>query len=129
MDNNYMNIQDLIDDSLINYNTNKDCFIEDTDYEKALNVYIDNNGNYKFNLNSGLYIDINEKDVQYYVVNNPIESWQLLSYKLYGTPRLVWILYKLNNITAKNIFEPLKIGQKIKTIRREVITNILTLIN
>jgi hypothetical protein len=55
--------------------------------------------------------------------------WPLISYKLYGTTRLVWLLWKLNDIEPTNIFDIKYPGDKILYLPKEYVDNIVSTIN
>ena len=40
--------------------------------------------------------------------------WPSISYKVYGSTRLAWLLMKLNDIRDQNIFDQVKAGTRIR---------------
>lgn len=52
--------------------------------------------------------------------------WTLISYKIYGTTRLAWLLLKLNNVQTKDIFKIINAGESIVYFPKENIDYIVT---
>lgn len=65
------------------------------DLENILSLYTDKNNNLVFNLNETIYLNFPSSCYETIIVDHPIH-WSTLSYKLYGTTRLAWLLLKLN---------------------------------
>lgn len=104
-----MKIKNLI------YNENSiNNYLKMTDYENFLNVVIKDN-KYLFNLNSNIYFFIDGSIVLNFVLKTDMH-WPTISYQIYGTPRLAWFLYKINQVNGKNIFKIKKSGDVIKYI-------------
>jgi hypothetical protein len=98
------------------------------DYANLFSVQTDENGFSYFNLMNSLIIDGDIDDTLYTeVFFNEEESWYGLSNRFYGTPRLWWIILVTNNII--NPFEDKKTGDKIKVLKGEVVSEILSNIN
>lgn len=106
---------------------NDTSFLKMTDLENIFNVYVDKNNNYIFNLNSSLYFSFNRALLDNYTCTFNMH-WPLISYKLYGTTRLAWLLYKLNDVSTKDIFKILHAGDVIKYIDKEKLENIINTI-
>lgn len=53
----------------------------------------------------------------------------MLSYKLYGTTRLAWLLMKLNDVDASNVFDQKMPGDKIWYLPRENVESIVADLN
>ena len=85
----------------------------------ALNVEVVAN-NYVYNIMRTLYIldvDFIENNYfQYYRVNEN-ETWNSISYNIYGTNRLYWLILKLNGIKDP-LFDPVP-GSKLKYISED----------
>lgn len=85
----------------------------------ALNIEVVDN-NYVYNIMRTLYIvdvDFIEKSYfKYYRVNNN-ETWNSISYNIYGTNRLYWLILKLNGIKDPT-FDPAP-GSKLKYISEQ----------
>lgn len=103
-------------------------FLKVTDFENSLNIYQDKDKNYFYNLNSSLYINVTDELLLTYTCDYDMQ-WPLLSYKIYGTTRLTWLLQKLNKVKSKDIFKMLNVGDKIKYISKEQMNNIIAGIN
>ena len=99
-------------------------FIKITDLENIFNVYQDKNNNYFYNLNSTVYINANNDTLRTYICNYEMH-WPLISYKLYGTTRLAWLLLKINNVQPKDIFKTKKPGDSIKYLTNESVNNLI----
>lgn len=107
-------------------NFNDVCKI--TDLEHLFNVYQDSKGNYKYNLNSTLYINANDSDCSYFTVTHDCH-WTLVSYIIYGTTRLAWLLMKLNKVKAADVFAQLKAGTTVKYLTKDIVQKIIETIN
>ena len=105
-----------------------DSYLKLTDLDNFFNVYKDKHGNYVFNLNNSLYFDFNEQGMQKYTVTGTMH-WPLISYKLYGTTRLAWLLMKLNHITTDKVFEPKKAGDKVLCLSKQQLQSIVDSVN
>ena len=68
-----------------------------TDFEHFFNVYQDGKKNFKYNLNSTVYFDTKNAKTLEYVVKYD-SHWTLISYNIYKTTRLAWLLMKLNDV-------------------------------
>lgn len=99
-----------------------------TDLENIFDVHIDKNGNYFYNINNSLYINVDENILNEYICSCSMH-WPLISYKIYSTTRLAWLLMKLNNVECKDIFKKKEAGDKIKYLPKEYATNIVENIN
>lgn len=87
-------------------------YLKITDFENFFNIY-NVKENAQFNLNSTLYLNIQDNLLEKYILTHNMH-WPLISYKIYGTTRLVWLLLKINNIQTKDIF---KIRMAAETIK------------
>lgn len=88
--------------------------LRDHDTEPFLNIFR------SYNLNSEI-----TTDVVYYntlEVGND-DRWDTISYKLYGTPYLWWIVALINDVS--NPFEELEEGTNIKYLREDYLYNLL----
>lgn len=84
------------------------------DLEQMLNAYFDERGIWNLNVNSSFYaIGIPDKVFSAYVLPANMH-WPTVSYKIYGTTRLAWLLMKLNNVSGPAIFKELKAGTAIR---------------
>lgn len=97
------------------------------DLENSFNVYQDDDGFYKFNLNTTVVIEPNGEYKQYEVIQDL--HWPLISYKIYGDTRETWMLMKINEVKFADVFKPVKAGTKIKyldTTQLQQIANIMS---
>ena len=102
-------------------------YLKITDFENFFNIY-DDGKNYHYNLNVGLYFDINDQDCSTYALQT-YAHWPLISYILYGTTHLAWLLMKLNNVNAVDVFKTMQPGDVIKYIPEQSMTEIVKSIN
>ncbi len=80
-----------------------------SDLENMFNVHPDKFNNWAPNINETVYLDIHPESLLVYIPDHPIH-WGLLSYKLYGTTRLTWLLLKINKVKPENLFDRLTPG-------------------
>ena len=80
-------------------------YLKITDLENIFDIYVDKRNNAVFNANETLYINVNKDTLPEFVCSSPMH-WTILSYKIYGTTRLAWLLLKINNIDMKDVFVP-----------------------
>ena len=86
----------------IPYDDKKD-WLKITDLENMFHIYQDDKQNNCYNLNATLYVNVPLEYFQLYTCDCD-STWTLLSYKLYGTTRLAWLLMKLNEVKASEVF-------------------------
>ena len=113
---------------LTDIDTSSMKFLKITDFENILNIYQDSKGNYFFNLNNSLYLNI-ANDALLSYTNDYVSHWPLISYKIYGTTRLAWLLMKINNVEAKDVFKYVEIGTKIKYLPKDQMNGLITTLN
>ena len=94
-----------------------------TDLEHFFTVHEDN-GKYKYNLNETLYIDAPDAECSHYVLKHDL-FWTTISYNIYGTTRLAWLLMKLNNVKAKDMFAIVRAGQSVKYIKKDTVQSVI----
>lgn len=111
----------LLKDTTLDFNLSK------ADLENIFSVYTDKNNNIVFNLNETLYINIDDI-YSVMIIDHPI-FWTTLSFKLYETTRLAWLLMKINNVSAKNIFKKIEAGTPVKYLLKQDIISIINNIN
>lgn len=99
-----------------------------TDLENIFNVYLDKRKNYVYNLNSSLYLDAKNADLETFDITHDMH-WTLASYKLYGTTHLAWLLMKINNVQAADVFRQLKASEKIKYIPKPQLETLISYLN
>lgn len=100
-------------------------YLKMTDLENFFNVYLDKNGNYVYNLNASIYFQIDSSQLADYVLQHDAH-WTLISYKIYGTTRLAWLLMKLNHVDAVNVFDKKHASDIIKYIPKNQIEALIS---
>lgn len=99
-----------------------------TDFENFFDVYLDQHGNYSYNLNKNLYFKFEPEYLPKYECKHQM-FWPLISYEIYGTTRLAWLLMKLNDVQPEQMFEPKMPGDEIVYIKPKVLQPIVEEIN
>lgn len=99
-----------------------------TDFENFFEVYLDRHGNYSYNLNQNLYFNADPDRLKRYVCQHDM-FWPLISYNLYSTPRLAWVLMKVNNVEVKDMFKPILAGQSIAYPEKATVQAVLDVID
>ena len=105
-----------------------DTNIKITDFENFMSVYEDEDHNYRFNLNETIYLDFDKNSLPVYETTSETH-WSLISYKLYETIELAWILMKVNNVKAKNMFSVIPPATKIRYLSKDQMSEILEYIS
>lgn len=93
-------------------------------YENIFNVYEDDDIGYFFNLLKTVNFpgDLDPNTYDYYIIE-PNDTWPLISWKLYNSVLLWWLLCSVNQI--QNPTELPVAGEKIKVLRVSYVRNIL----
>lgn len=100
-----------------------------TDFDNFFNVYEDNKlGRLAFNLNATMYFNVNA-DALPSIQLQHAAFWPQISYMLYNTPRLAWLLMKLNNVNADKMFDKVATGTKVKYFNTETMQTIVETLN
>ena len=104
-----------IDDALV---------LPDSAYEKIFNMYRDENVHYAFNLSRTVNIPANiDDDFVFYTRVAGRKTWTQLSFDIYGTIRLWWLICLVNKIMNPVLLpDP---GTVIKVIKPETVPSIL----
>ena len=89
-----------------------DTSLKISDLDTSFSVHEDKRGNYVYNLNQTLYLTA-DNACEIYTLNHDA-FWTTLSYILYDTTHLAWMLMKLNKVDGDHIFDIVKAGSKIK---------------
>jgi len=100
-----------------------------TDLENLFDINPDSLGRYGFNLNENLYLDVPDRVMGTYICQYAEMHWPLISYVLYGSTRFAWLLMKLNNVKAEDIFMPKRASETVKYISKELLPQIVKTIN
>jgi hypothetical protein len=95
-----------------------------TDLETMFSVYLDKRGNYALNLNEGLYLSFQKSKLPHMKLDHDL-FWTTISYKIYGTTRLAWLLMKINDVKADQIFDIQRTGTDIYYIPKENMNRLL----
>jgi hypothetical protein len=94
-------------------------------YENIFNVYTTEEGNYYYNLLQTISFPPNlpEGFFEYYDIV-PGDTWPFISYKIYNTPNIWWLILLMNDIS--NPIDALVVGTRIKVPKSKVIKIILS---
>lgn len=103
--------------------------LKNSDLANLFQIFKDNNGNYVFNLNDTVNINIANTADNYYILHtvNKKESYQTISYMYYNTTRYWWIITKFNNIS--NVIDLPTQGTILKILNIDVVKFIIQQIN
>lgn len=103
--------------------------IQLTDLANIFNVYEDGNlGNFQlsYSINRTFNIigldNINRKYYDNYIIKE-LDTWLSISYQIYNTTRLWWLVCKMNNVTDPT--QSPVVGDQIKLLKKTYIDNIL----
>lgn len=116
-----MKLQD-IDDQDFN------SFLKIYDLENMFDVNVDAKGKRVFNLNKTLYVVVDTEKLPEFICSSEMH-WPLISYKIYGTTRLAWLLWKLNDVKASDVFKAKQPKDVVKYLPREYKDAIIADIN
>ena len=105
-----------------------DEFMSINDLENMFDLVLDKRKNYVYNLNKTLYVSVDPDALPVYVCDHEMH-WPLISYKIYGTTRLAWLLWKLNNVTPKDIFKAKQPKDEVKYLPKQYCDSIISDIN
>ena len=72
-------------------------YLKITDLENMFDIVEDDRLNNIFNLNKTLYVNVDKSKLSKFICDHDMQ-WPLISYRIYGTTRLAWLLWKLNDI-------------------------------
>lgn len=75
-----------------------------TDFENFFTVHQNDDGKMFYNLNETLYINIPEDRLQSYTLKKNM-FWTTISYVLFETTSLAWLLMKINDVKPLNMFD------------------------
>lgn len=106
----------------------EESYLKITDFENFFNVYQDKKGNYFYNLNSTMYLNIADEVLLDFICDYEMQ-WPLISYKIYGTTRLAWLLMKINNVHPRDVFKNKKPGDIVKYIEKDQMTTLIANMN
>ena len=102
---------------------------EDDSGEQMLNVYLDKHGVWNLNINSSFYaVNLPDEILSAYVCPSDMR-WPSISYNIYGTTRLAWLLMKINGVRGAAIFREVRSGFAVKYLdMSRYVNKILSLI-
>lgn len=103
-------------------------YLKMQDLENMLTVHVDKRGNYVFNLNRGIYISLSRDYLSYYTPKIPMH-WPIISYVIYNTTRLAWLLMLVNDVKIDDAFKMIQPGVSILYPTAEAVSQIVTQIN
>ena len=101
-----------------------DSSVKFLDFENFFEVYEDSRDQrrpYTFNLNSTLYLDGVPKNTK--KITHDM-FWTTISYDIYETTRLWWLLMKVNNVTADKMFDVVPAGTDVRFLNKETVKEI-----
>lgn len=110
----------------VDFDDKKD-WIKTTDLDNWLDIH-DKDGKLCYNLNQTVYVNIPESSKLEYACTTDC-YWPLISYKLYGTTRLAWLLMKLNEVKPSQMFDIKHAGDKIIYVSMDIVKDIVSEIN
>ena len=87
-------------------------YLKITDLENIFDIHVDKRGNAVFNMNETLYINVDRNSLPSFTCTSEMH-WTTISYAIYGTTRLAWLLLKLNNVEPIELFNAKQPGDKI----------------
>ena len=96
------------------------------DFENFFDISKDDDGYYRYNLNSTLYLGYSYSDLKEYVPSHDLH-WPIISYNIYGTTRLAWLLCKLNGV--KDPIYPVDAGTPVMYVPKELVNKVIQYIN
>ena len=94
------------------------------DLENMFSIYTDKRNNYVFNLNETVYLNFDKSSLLTHKLTHDM-FWTTISYQIYNTTRLAWLLMKLNNVNGNNIFDIKKAGDNIYYVDEDTVTKII----
>lgn len=116
-----MKITDIEDNRIQKY-------LKITDFENFFNVFEDQNGNNFYNLNESLYFEFDKYSLPSIICDCHC-FWPFLSYKIYGSTRLAWLLMKVNDVNAENVFAAKEPGDIIYYVPKDQLEAIVADLN
>lgn len=99
-----------------------------TDLENMFEARPDRRGNYMYNLNESLYLDVPESQLREFTCDARMH-WPLISYKIYGTTRLAWLLIKINKVETRDVFKAKLPSETVKYVDKEVVQGVVRAVN
>lgn len=107
-------LDQVIENEIVEYLKDNEAKPDFFDLDKMFSLFIDEEGRWKFNLNSTFYlIDIPDEVCNWYVCPTDMH-WSSISWKVYKSTRLAWFLMKLNGVRDQSIFNQIKAGTRVR---------------
>ena len=103
-------------------------WLKSSDLENLFPVFSAKLNRYMYNLNMSLYVDVDPEKLSTFTLQHDMH-WPLISYHIYGTTRLAWLLQKVNNVSTKDIFKVRCAAEKIKYLEKDQVARIINLLN
>ena len=94
------------------------------DLENMFNIFSTKSDDYIYNLNETLYLYVPKNRLKIFRPDHEM-PWTLISFKLYESPRLFWLLIRLNNVQLKDVFKLVKPGDPVYYIDKIDVETIL----
>lgn len=95
-------------------------FTQDSeDFAQLFTISLDDNNNYRYNINRSLYfknVSVMTPDSYNDYVVQYGDTWTNIAYKLYGSPKLWWIICKVNNVKDATVFPVQGVTLKVLTL-------------
>lgn len=101
-----------------------DSSVKFTDLDNFFNIYQNPDAYFQYNINSTVYLDVPPSRLKTYVCQHDMH-WPTISFNVYGTVHLAWVLMKVNNITPDIAFEIIPAGSEVKYLDRSDITTVI----
>ena len=95
-----------------------------TDFDNFFHIYQNPDSYFQYNINSTVYIDVPSSRLKTYVCQHDMH-WPPISFNIYGTVRLAWVLMKVNNITPDIAFNIVPASSEVKYLDRSDITTVI----
>lgn len=99
-----------------------------SDLENWFDIYVDRKGNKAYNVNQTVRFDVNPKSMPTYSCEGEA-FWPLVSYRIYGTTRLAWMLMKINGVGPDDVFEPVRPGREVMYVPEENVHVVIKALN
>ena len=100
-----------------------------TDLDNLFDINQGRLGMYDFNLNESVYMNVPDGALRTYTCQYAEMHWPLISYAIYGTTRLAWLLMKLNGVGVEDAFMPKRAAETVRYVDKEALPFIVKTIN
>ena len=95
-----------------------------TDLENAFDIFVDKKLNNMFNLNKSIYINVDLESLPKFQCTHTMH-WTLISYKIYNTTRLAWLLWKVNKVKMEDTFKAKQPGDVVRYLPKDYVQAIV----